>query len=409
MADFAIGARTAGIELSVGHLGGRGAAAARLQEAGVEPVEVPVRGLLGAADRRIVREQDAVIDPELLHTHLTHADLLGGLAGRSLGIPAVSTLHVAWWGGELRERIKFRLAASARRRYAARVIAVSEAARRTYLNKRWDRADHVVAVHNGIVDVELGVGPRIRAELGIDADDVVLGMVSVLRGWKGHELAAEAVARLLGEHGNLRLLIVGDGPKRAEIETQTRSLGDRVVFAGYRTDVTEVLDAVDLLVHPSSAAGFRADRASAGDGGGGPNRGERGRGHPGGRRRRANGVLIEAPPSVDALVAALAPLLEDRSLRGQLATAARARFESRFSVDRWFERLIPVYEAALGTGPGALSRCPGRRRGRRTLQLAPSRRRHGGAKTGCTVPYLGTAPVGARASVTQGSGRPKLV
>jgi glycosyltransferase involved in cell wall biosynthesis len=347
MADFAVGAQRAGIELTVGFLGRRGRAADRLRDVGVEPIEVPIRSMLGRADRRAVREHVAGLRPDLLHTQLTHADVLGGLAARSLRIPAVSTLHVAWWGGDLRGQIRFRVAAAARRRLATRVIAVSEAARGVYLDKGWDRAERVVAVHNGIVDgARPGVGERIRRELGIDRRDLVLGMVSVLRGEKGHEIAAGAVERLSERFDRLRLLVVGDGPKRAEIEAGLRYLGDRVIFTGYRDDVTELLDAVDVLVHPSTYDAFPTALLEA-MAAGVPTVASAVGGIPEAIVERETGYLIGMPPRADALVSALEPLLADTALRRRLGERARARFESEFSADRWLERMVPVYDAAI--------------------------------------------------------------
>jgi glycosyltransferase involved in cell wall biosynthesis len=59
------------------------------------------------------------------------------------------------------------------------------------------------------------------------------------------------------------------------------------------------------------------------------------------------GTLIDAPPTVDALVAALDPLLGEPWRREQMGRAARTRFEASFTVERWLERLAPIYERAL--------------------------------------------------------------
>ncbi|MDP8909512.1 MAG: glycosyltransferase family 4 protein, partial [Chloroflexota bacterium] len=315
VADFVIGAQQAGVEVSVGHLHPAGEAAERLRETGIEPVRVPVHSLLGSSDRRAVREHLAAVRPHLLHTHLGYSDLLGGLAARALGIGSVSTLHLAHWGGTPRERVKFHLAATTRRRCAARVIAVSEAARRSYLAAGWDREERVVAVHNGIVDAARpGSGGRIRRELGIGSYELVLGMVGVLRGWKGHEAAAGAVERLAQRFPGVRLLVVGDGPKRNEIELATRGLGDRVLFVGYRDDVLEVLDAVDVLVHPSTYDAFptvlleamaaRVPVVATAVGG-----------IPEAVVDGETGVLISGAATPHAVENALEPLLADRDLR----------------------------------------------------------------------------------------------
>jgi glycosyltransferase involved in cell wall biosynthesis len=344
--DFAIGARAAGLRVTAAYLHERGAAADRLREAGVEAVHVPVRGMLRAGDHRAVREHLRAVRPDVLHTHLGYSDLLGGVAARTLGIPSVSTLHMTLWSGTPREWSRFRLTALARRRCAAQIIAVSEAARQSYLATGWDRPEHVVTIHNGIADAARpGAGVAVRRELGIAADALVLGMVGVLRGWKGHEEAAAAVELLAERFPQLLLLIVGDGPKRADIERATRGLGDRVAFAGYRDDVIDVLDAVDVLVHPSAldafptalleamAAGVPAVATAVG-------------GIPEAIADGETGILVPAPATAAGVADAVEPLLADAGLRRRMGARGRARFEREFRTDRWIERLLAVYESA---------------------------------------------------------------
>lgn len=347
VAEFAVGARAAGVTVSVAYLIAGGAAIERLRDAGVEPVHVPVRSLLRPRDHEAVRDHLEAVRPDLVHTHLGYSDLLGGLAARRLGIRSVSTLHVTAWSGTARERTRFRLTALARRRCAARIIAVSEAARRSYLDTGWDRAEHVVTVHNGIADTAVpGAGAAIRGQLGIAPDELVLCMVSVLRGRKGHEAAGAAAQLLIGRFPRLRLLVVGDGPKRAELERGLAGLGDRVLFAGYRDDVIDVLDAVDVLVHPSSVDAFptalleamaaRVPVVATAVGG-----------IPEAVVHGETGLLIDAPAAAEEVAATLAPLLADPRLRLRMGARGRERFEAEFRVDRWIGRLLPVYESAL--------------------------------------------------------------
>lgn len=345
--EFTIGARAAGLEITVAYLHEGGPGVERLREIGVRPQHVPVRSFLQRSDRILVREHLRAVAPDLLHTHLGYADVLGGIGARAAGIPSVSTLHATDWEGTLRLRARFRVAALARRRCATRIIAVSDAARRSYLDTGWDRPEHVVTVHNGIVDAASpGAGAVVRREIGIAPDELVLGMVSVLRGWKGHEAAAAAVQRLTARFPRLRLLIIGDGPKRAELEQALAGLGDRALFAGYRDDVIDVLDAVDVLVHPSSIDAFPTALLEA-MAAGVPTVATAVGGIPEAVIDGETGILIAAPATPQDLVAALEPLLCDPQLRLRMGARGRQRFEREFRVDRWIERLLPIYESAL--------------------------------------------------------------
>lgn len=345
LTDLARAAPSAGIELSVTYLKDLDAspAAAPLRTAGIEPVLVPMTRLVDPRGLLRVRRRLRALRPDVVHTHLGYADLLGGIAARSLGIPSVATLHVMRWAGSGREGIKEALFGRARRRTARRVIAVSEAGRRAYLAKGWDRPDRVVTVHNGVARVPApGAGALVRRDLGLGPDDLVLAMVTVLREGKGHEVAADAVRRLADRHPRVRLLVLGDGPGRPQIEALLRPLGDRVVMAGHRDDVMAVLDAVDVLIHPSHwdafptalleamAAGVPVVASAVG---GIPE-----------IVTEASGRLIGAPPRGDALAAALAPLLADRDLRRAMGAAGRERFAGVFSAEPWARRLRAVYD-----------------------------------------------------------------
>jgi len=352
LADYAAAAGARGWSVSVGHLHARMGSAERLRAAGVEPVHVPIRSLLGRADRRAVQRHVEASRPDILHTHLGYADLLGGLAARQLGIPAVSTLHVMEWAGPARDRVKSRLMALARRRCCERVIAVSDAARAVYLSEGWDRPERVVSIHNGIQDnAAPGAGGAIRAQLGLDTSDLVISMATVLRHGKGHGVAAAAVEELSVQFPHLRLVVLGDGPDRDAIARQLAPLGERVVMTGHRDDVLAVLDATDVLVHPTTidalpTALMEAMAARvpvvATDVGGVPELIEHG----------ANGLLVRSPPTPRAFAEALRSLLADPGRRAAMGSRARERFENDYDADRWLDRLLPVYEAAMGAKRG---------------------------------------------------------
>lgn len=364
LAEYAIGAERAGIELSVAYLHDRPGVNDRLRELGIEPVLVPVSGLLSRAGRRRVRDHLAALSPDLLHSHLGYSDVYGGLAARSLGIPAVATLHTMAEPPGPREHVKERLMGLARRHCAQRVIAVSDALRDAYLARRWDTPERVVTVRNGILgDIRPGAGTRVRAELGVSDDALVVGMVSVLRAGKGHDIAAAAVAALREDFPQLRLLVLGTGPDREEIGRQLEPLGDGAIMAGHRDDVLEAIDAMDVLIHPSlidalPTALIEAMAAST------PVVATAVGGIPEIVVPGETGVLIGAPPTAAGLADALRPLLADPGFRRRLGEAGRGRFMAEFTVDSWMQRLLPVYRDAIAA--------------------VASRRRSAGARSGTT-------------------------
>jgi glycosyltransferase involved in cell wall biosynthesis len=354
LAHLAAGAPAADLDVSVGYLLERDGspAAAALRARGVEPELVGVRTLLGPADLRRVRRHVAAAGPDVLHTHLGYADLMGGLAARSLGVPSVATIHVMERSADARERVKDELMALARRRCAGRVVCVSEAARRWYLATGWDRPEHVVAVPNGVAAEAPAAGDRarIRAELGLGPDDVVAAMLGVLRPGKGHDVAVAAVDALRARLPHLQLLIAGDGPARPEVARLAARLGGAALLTGHRDDVPAVLAASDVLLHPTTRDAFPSALLEA-MAAGRPAVATAVGGIPEIVVDGETGLLVAPGAGAGDVAAALGRVAGDRALRERMGAAGRRRFEERFTAEAWARRLRAVYEVA-GARPG---------------------------------------------------------
>ena len=340
---FALAAEGSGIRLSIACLEERDGnpAAAPLLEHGITPVNLNLAGRHGPRSVHAVRRHIAAVNPQIVHTHLGTSDMLGGLAARSLGVPAVSTIHASSWeaGANARRRLI--------RACATRIIAVSDSARREYLSHRWAREDQIVTVHNGIDAVAApGEGAAVRRELGLAPDDLVVGMISALRPEKGHDIALEVVRSLRDAYPNLRLLIVGRGAIADQIAAQAADLGDRVVMAGMRHDVMRVFDAADVCLQPSRTDAFpttliEAMAASV------PVLATAVEGIPEIITDGETGVLVPAPPGAQAFADALRALLDDPDRRRRLAHAGRLEYERRLTTRPWVAGTRAVYDSVV--------------------------------------------------------------
>lgn len=88
----------------------------------------------------------------------------------------------------------------------------------------------------------------LRAEWGFTPRDFVVGIVARLKPVKGHTYLIDALAQL-GDLPQIKLLILGDGPLRDELEAQAKQRGvaNRVCFAGFREDIPRVLPSLDCV------------------------------------------------------------------------------------------------------------------------------------------------------------------
>jgi glycosyltransferase involved in cell wall biosynthesis len=189
------------------------------------------------------------VAPDIVHYHGTRAAFFGACARPTLGTwPAsVYTAHgLAYRQQVSRARRALLLAAEAFAcRRSDRVISVSAADLRDLVRRRFvaERRGHVVP---NAVDTER-FRPRdagaARQRLGLSTTDFVVGTVSRLVPQKSVADLVDAVGRVPAA----RLVIVGDGPLRAELEQRAAQIAERVVFLGSRDDVPEILPAFDVF------------------------------------------------------------------------------------------------------------------------------------------------------------------
>lgn len=317
-----------------------------LRELGLEPHTFDLGGGVRPSGVARVRRALAALSPDVVHTNLGTADMIGALVARPLGIPFVSTIHAVDWtpegGWTARSAARHAAGVLARRR-AARIVAVSAAARDAYVGRRWAPASRVTVVHNGVrAAPAAGAGRAVRAELGIGADELVVTMISALRPGKGHEEAIAAMGTLAGHDPPVRLVIVGDGVRRESLAAAAEPLGDRVILTGWRPDAFAMLDAADVLLHPSHFDAFPTTLLEA-LAAGTPILATRVGGIPEIVEDGRSGVLVDDPAR---LAEPLAALLDEPARRARLAAAGRERFAVHFAAEPWVRRMWDVYAAA---------------------------------------------------------------
>jgi glycosyltransferase involved in cell wall biosynthesis len=117
--------------------------------------------------------------------------------------------------------------------------------------------DHIEVMPNA-VDPErfrpIDPDPALRARLGIEPGDFVVGYVSTLVGYEGLPFLVDAVSRLAGRGWRVRALIVGDGWERTHLGqlAERLGIGDRVIFPGYvpHSEVLDYYALMDVFVVP---------------------------------------------------------------------------------------------------------------------------------------------------------------
>jgi glycosyltransferase involved in cell wall biosynthesis len=362
---------------------GDGALRSAFDDAGVQTEVISAPSSLGAVAglRAVVRREGAA----LIHTSTPLDAPVGIVAATLERVPLVHTFHALPPTGAvipprdrsvsgLVRRGGQRVGGLSVRLKASRLIAYSEVVRSAQAWSKGIDPARIDLLHPGLPADRLAppfdevARKEARAILGVDEEDLVLIGVGRLEEAKGQRLLVDAVARLVGLHPAVRLLLVGEGEGRSDIEAQVRSagLGDHVRLLGRRGDVASLLRASDVFVSTSRTEGFGLSVVEAMAAAtpvvafGGPDLAfssfiADGR----------NGRLL-SDHTVDALVDALHHLLADPAERAALGTAGR-EVAIAYTAERAAAELFEVHREVLA-GQGRRRRSPGLRlirRGRR--------------------------------------------
>lgn len=226
-------------------------AAERLADAGwtVKRLPYPSSGLpLLLPELRSWLEE---VEPALVHTHLLHADLLGGLASLGLDPPVLTTKHN---DDRFKHAPGYGWFARGLNRCFDRGIAISHHLESFYRNELGVTSLPWETIHYGL---DPGPFEKTRSKTNPDGP-LTFGIVARLTKQKGHTTLLEAFERIVRDGVKAELKIVGDGPLRDSLERRVEELelNERVRFEGYREDVADALAEFDVFVHPSRWEGF---------------------------------------------------------------------------------------------------------------------------------------------------------
>lgn len=295
---------------------------------------------------RLVRAQGV----DLIHTHLTYADVVGRIVGRLTGRPVVSTLHNEPYDYDRQRRDRRLLQRITARHAADRLVAVSPRLREMYLEAWGLPPGRVAAIINAVpLDQFLAV-PEAPAK---DPDaELTITTIGRLNPQKDHALLLEAFRLLLARHPAARLRLVGQGRLEQELRARVAALGleGRVRFDGVRRDVAAALAESDIFVLSSRWEGLPVTAAEAmaaarpmvlTDVGGCRDLIEHG----------VNGMLVP-PGDAAALAGALGALAGDGELRRRLGRAARERARRDLDMGLFARRHEALYAEVLGERAG---------------------------------------------------------
>lgn len=291
------------------------------------------------------------LKPDIVHTHLIHADIMGTLAGRLAGVRRILTgrhnddafrRHWAMWR---LNALFWRLVHGG--------IAISYAIRDFAINieRAPEHKVHVVEYgleHHRLTDEQIKRHRNeLRLELGLASDALILGCAARLTEQKGITYALSAWAQIHADYPDAYLMIAGDGELRHKLEAQAKALGiaERTLFLGWRADVLSLMAGMDVYLVPSLWEGFGLVLLEAMS-----------------RRLPVIASHVSAIPEIvvhgetgllvpprdsDALARAMRLFLDDRLLRLHYGLNGEDRLEVYFSDSRMAQETLKVYQSLM--------------------------------------------------------------
>lgn len=258
--DLVCAQRRAGIQVGLLMGQAEGEFYQKAMVSGIPVVNLQLRSGFDIAATAVSQSYQTMKQTDIIHYHgFLPVAALAGIAARR---PLVYSDH----GHDVTRQLTFTQSVKQRLqtlfvRHAITKIAANSDYTRQLASKIFHmRVDQIAVVHNGI-DFEtirpFQTKTDTRTALQIPTEATVIGTVCRLATFKRVDRLLESFA-LLPPGSQDYLLIVGDGPAASALREQTQKLGiaGKVVFAGFREDIGNMLQAMDMFVLPSQGEPF---------------------------------------------------------------------------------------------------------------------------------------------------------
>jgi len=309
----------------------------------------PIRDYLAYRDLvRLIRERQY----NIVHTHTSKAGYLGRMAAARAGVPIiVHTPHGHIFFGYF-SGLMTRFFISLERQAAAHtdlMIALTPTGLEEHLTRGIGQRDQWRAIGSGI-DLCAFEGVRTRREktrqaIGVDDAALLIGTVGRLEPIKGVAYFVEAAREIAAQIPTAEFVVIGDGSERAMLERAAAPLGKRFRFLGLRSDVPDLMGALDVMVLPSLNEGMGrvlVEAAAAGT----PVVASRVGGVPEVVREGETGLLV-VPGDAAAIADAVTVLCTDKEKREQFGRAACERIAPQYGLDTMVAAIEAEYDRLI--------------------------------------------------------------
>jgi glycosyltransferase involved in cell wall biosynthesis len=330
----------------------------KLMEVGIkiDPLYMTHRYNIGTISqlKKIIKTKDV----QIVHSQGGRADFFARMAARIANVPIIISsmaMLVEGYDVSILRKSLYVLMDRQTERWVDRFIILSEASRRTLIERHKIPPEKIVKIHNGIEIEEYHPDIKevrnkkleLRRELGLKSDVPVIGAIGRLVWQKGFEYLIRAIPQVIEAFPEAKFLIVGEGPLRRRLEelSERLKIEDNIIFTGFRSDIKDILATIELLAIPSLLEGLPIvlleGMAMAK-----PIVATRIDGMTEVLENSETGLLVPAK-NPHKLAEAIIEILKNKTKADLLGQNARKIVEEKFSVKKMVEQTELVYEKLL--------------------------------------------------------------
>jgi len=320
-----------------------------IEEIGCRYIELPVKriyGLFGLIQgirfMRFLKKEHIGI----LQTYHFSSDIWGTFWGHCAGVSYIisNRRDMGFWRTQ-RHVNTYKLI----NRWVNKIVVVAESIKKLVIDEENVSEEKIQVIHNGIHAFsgsnELSI-EQIRQEIGVAKKDMVIMHVANLTPVKGHKYLINALSHIVKKFQNVKLVLVGEGELRKDIEDQIKKNGleDHILLLGKREDARRLLYAADVCVLSSVSEGMSnaiLEYMEAGK----PVVATQVGGNPELVLEGQTGFLVDQENS-DQISERLLQLIVDERMRQTFGLNGQKRIKEEFSMARMISTYIDLYAKA---------------------------------------------------------------
>ena len=226
-------------DFSVGYLKERGQIADEIEKLGIPVIKLSFLSLINFLKKT---------KPQIIHTHLYRANIIGRIAGKIAGTPRIISSQRSIDGWKKFYHIWLDKITS---NYCNLIIANSQAAKNVLITREKISAKKIIVAYNGVKSTNQQINKSTNQQFTV-------GFIGRLHREKGVYLIPGIAKIVCEKNDKIKFLIYGEGPKKNNLKLQIAdyNLQNKVEFLGWQTNLKDVYSSIDILLLPSEEESF---------------------------------------------------------------------------------------------------------------------------------------------------------